>query len=399
MWCPVEIIEKCLKSWNLPQKIFAIIPVPYYITSIFLIAILILIYEFLGERVPNFNWGYNKINSIVLSIVIGFMLFGIHFFLSKMQDTIEELGSLFENNKLSSDLRNQAQRFFLNSKLYYFILMLVVLSFIIIKIKLFSIAGWGIFYFGERPSFWALLLDLYETLLFIISIYLLATVVWIVVNIYWLINIITLEPFKNNLKINIFNADRMGGLRPIRDLIISFSILYFIIIIFLIMTWSYPASLSPSGPHGYNVLPYESKLLVMIWLIGVVFFISSWYEVRKLLFWKFEREINVISDLCRIKTQQLSDVITKDESSETEKHVNQISIALDVLHKERKRMLEFGARPMDIRTFSLFLGSSLSSLTAIFKTAKDVQAIDFIIDKLPHMNQLFDYLYVFGSFE
>lgn len=395
----MKIIQEWLKGWNLPKRIFNIIPAPYYITSIILTVILILIYGFLGSRVINFDWGYNKYNAIILCTVIGFLLFGIQFFLNKMRDTFEELGNLFENGNLSYKFRNEIQRNFVNSKLYYLILLFVVLSFIIIKIKLFSIAEWDIFYYGEHPSFWAFVLDIYENLLLFISIYLLATILWIIVNIFWSIDIITSALYKNNLKINIFKADKMGGLRPLRDLIASFSIYYFILIILFIMIWAVPANYSPGPdgvevPHGYNILPYESELLIIIWLIGVAFFIWGWYSIRKLLFGKFEGEINHISDLCQCKTQQLSDVVSKDDSSETEKHLNQISNALDALHKERERILEFGARPMDIKTFLLFLSSSLSSLTAIIKTltgAGDMKIVGFVIDKLPHIDQLFDY--------
>ncbi len=193
----------------------------------------------------------------------------------------------------------------------------------------------------------------------------------------------------------------MGGLKPLRNLISSFSIYYFILIILFIEIWAVPGSYSPGPdggkvPHGYYILPYESGLLIAIWLIGVSFFIWCWYVIRKLLFGKFEGEVNYISDMCQCKTRQLSDVASKDDSRETEERLNRISSALDALHKERKRILELGARPMDIKTFVLFLGSSLSSLTAIIETltgTEDVgkQILGFVVDKIPYINQAIDY--------
>jgi len=244
----------------------------------------------------------------------------------------------------------------------------------------------ALFDYGESPSFWAFVLDIYDNILLkILTLYLLATILWMIFNISWSINLIASENYKHNLKLNFFKADKMGGIRPLKNLVSSLSVYYFISIVLFIMTWSYPT------PRGPNVLPYESTLLIIIWLIGVAFFIWSWYTIRKLLIEKFEEEVNHISDLCQNKTQQLSDVVSKDDPSEIEKHLNQISIALDVLYKERGRMLELGARPMDFKTLFLFLGSSLSSLISIIETLtseKDVQIIGLVI---PYINQLLGY--------
>ena len=62
----MKTIQEGLTGWNLPEKIFMIIRAPYYVVSIILTVILILIFEFLGERVLPFNCDYNILVSIVL---------------------------------------------------------------------------------------------------------------------------------------------------------------------------------------------------------------------------------------------------------------------------------------------------------------------------------------------
>jgi hypothetical protein len=76
-----------LIPWNLPERFLMIIPAPYYVTSLILSLILILIFEFIGERTilqweleNNFVIHIFYIISIAMSLVIGFQLFGIHFF-------------------------------------------------------------------------------------------------------------------------------------------------------------------------------------------------------------------------------------------------------------------------------------------------------------------------------
>jgi hypothetical protein len=400
-----KIIQEKLTGWNLPEKIFMMIRAPHYIISIILTIIFILLFEILGKKVMPFNCDYNKFDSIILSFLIGFLLFGIQFFLNKMRQTFEELGNLFENKDLSAGLQNQILRNFTNSKLYYLIILFVILPFLIIQISDF----WSELFYSSDPSYWAFILDLYNNLLNYISLYLLAIILWIIFNISWSFDMINSAPYRMSLKINLFKADKMGGLRPLRGLIVSFSMYYFVLIVLFIMSWLRPSpfgysSLGPDcycypycNPSGYSLKPYESTFLAIFWIIGTTFFIWGWYAIRRLLFGKIEDEINYISDLCQYKTKQLSDLVSKDDSPETERHLNQISNALDALHKERERILALGPRSMDIKTILLFLGSSIPSLIAIIKTLEDARKMEitgFVIDNFQHIvNQLINYFY------
>ncbi|HPS92700.1 MAG TPA: hypothetical protein PKV33_11115 [Methanothrix sp.] len=230
-------------------------------------------------------------------------------------------------------------------------------------------------------------MDVYNNLLNYISIILLAIILYYVINISRLLDLISSPPYIENLKINIFDVDRMGGLRPLRDVMASVSVYYFILIMFFIMSWLVP---NDKG-YGYKVLPYESAFLIIFWIIGASFFLIGWHAIRRLLSVKFEDDVNRISDLCQYKTQQLSEKALETDLSESEKRLSEISKSLDVLHKERERILKLGAKPMDIKTFLLFLGSSIPSCIAILKTLDDARKIELInisFDKL---------LYIFSS--
>ena len=157
-------------------------------------------------------------------------------------------------------------------------------------------------------------------------------------------------------------------------MIVTFSVYYFILIILFILSW-----LWESG-DSYTVAPYESKFLITIWIIGMAFFVYGWYTIRKLLLGKFEDEINHISELCQNKTQQLSDLVSRDDSNENEKNLNQISNALDALHKERERLLKLRVRPMDIKSIFFFLSTSIPSLIAILKTLRDLREVELFIE-------------------
>lgn len=381
------INQEELTRWNLVENILRMIPLPYYITCFFISIIFIIIYEIFGQKVFHFNWGYNRFDSIILSILIGLLLFGIQFFLDKMRNTLDVIANLFEDKNLSGHLRMQIQDNFLNSKMKYFLILLMISPFVIMQIRGFLLKGIRIFFYGQEPTYWAFALDVYNNLLNYISIILLAIILLIIINISRLLDLISSPPYIDNLKINIFDVDRMGGLRPLRDVMASVSVYYFILIIFFIMSWLVP---NDKG-YGYKVLPYESAFLIIFWIIGASFFLIGWHAIRRLLSVKFEDDVNRISDLCQYKTQQLSEKALETDLSESEKRLSEISKSLDVLHKERERILKLGAKPMDIKTFLLFLGSSIPSCIAILKTLDDARKIELInisYDKI---------LYIFSS--
>ena len=318
-------------------------------------------------------------DSIVLSILIGSQLFGIQLFLNKMRKTIEEISNRFENEVLSNEFRNQIQRNFTNSILYYVIILLVISPFLIMQMQEYSSKGICIFYYGEEPSNYAFILDIYDNSLNYIALYLLAILLWMIINISWVLDTINSTPYNENLRVNIFNADKMGGFRFLRDLIISYSIYYSLIILLFVMSWVVPVGGYGSDPYGYKLVPWESKFLEIFWIIGIAFFIGSWSKIRKFSFGKFKIKINRISDLCQYKTDQLlSNLLSNDYSDETEKRLDQISKALDALHKERERIIKLDPRPMDTKTIIFYLFSSIPSLIAIIKTAEDASSLQVV---------------------
>ena len=139
------INQEELTRWNLVENILRMIPLPYYITCFFISIIFIIIYEIFGQKVVHFNWGYNRFDSIILSILIGLLLFGIQFFLNKMRNTLDVIANLFEDKNLSGHLRIQIQDNFLNSKMKYFLILLMISPFVIMQIRGFLLKGIRIF--------------------------------------------------------------------------------------------------------------------------------------------------------------------------------------------------------------------------------------------------------------
>ena len=213
----------------------------------------------------------------------------------------------------------------------------------------------------------------------------LANILWIAINISWAINIVSEEPFKSSIEIDLFTADKTGGLKPFKNCILLFTIYYFIIVVLAVVSW-----LTPMG------LPvYQTIFLFIFWIIGVIFFIWSLYKIRNLFNGKIETEVNRINALCRKKTTQLSDILSRDNPEEDEKRLNQISSALDILHKERDRVLEFHARFIDVQTIFFFLTSASSSFELIRKNLEVATQINASIASLhPLVSQSMIYSHI-----
>ncbi|VVB62854.1 Uncharacterised protein [uncultured archaeon] len=366
-------IGKEVHYWNWIERVFNRIPIPYSLVSFFLTIILALIYEVFSIKIKGFDWGFNKFDSFVLSVLIGFLILGNILFLDRMKSTFGKITFLPGDQNLGNDLLYKIQKNFTSSKLYHFaVIALVLVPFLGIKSIDFSKVGFDIFYYNEEPTYWAIVLDLYDNFLNFFSLYLLANILWIAINISWAINIVSEEPFRSSIEIDLFTADKTGGLKPFKNFILLFTIYYFVIVVLAVVSW-----LTPMG------LPvYQTIFLFMIWIIGVIFFICSLYKIRNLFNGKIETEVNRINALCRKKTKQLSDILSRDSPEEDEKRLNQLSSALDILHKERDRVLEFHARFIDVQTIFFFLSSASSSFELIRKNLEVATQINASIASL-----------------
>jgi hypothetical protein len=379
-------IRKEGNYWNWIERVFNSIPIPHPLVSFFLVILLVSIYEIFSFKVKGFNWGFNKFDSFVLCVLIGFLILGDIYFLTGLRSMFGKITFLPGDQILGNDLLYKMQKNFTSSKLYYLsIIALVLVPFLGIKAIDFSKVGFGIFYYSEEPTYWAIALDFYDNLANFFSLYLLANILWIAVNISWAINIIGEEPFKSSIEIDLFTADKTGGLKPFKNFILLFTIYYFFIKVLAVISW-----LTPMG------LPvYQTIFLFIFWIIGVIFFIWGLFKIRNLFNGKIETEVNRINALCRKKTKQLSDMLSRDNPEEDEKRLNQISSALDILHKERDRVLEFHARFIDVQTIILFLSSASSSFEFIGKNIEIVTKINASIASLhPLITQSLSYTHL-----
>lgn len=246
---------------------------------------------------------------------------------------------------------------FTESKGLYLILLTIFLPLIIIKINAFF-SDYKPFYYQGEPTFWALMLDIYDNFMSFFILYLLAIFLWMIFNISWVLSKINNKLYYVTSKIKPLDSDKVGGLTGIRRLILRLSIYYFFMIVLAVFTY-----LTHRGP-----LLYENISLAFFWLIGVVFSLMAWFALRKLFKGKIEKEISSLNEVLEEKRLQLIDLITNNKEQEDEDQMDSLSKSLDIIDKERNRILGYRIKPIDARTIILFISSSLLSLITLVKT-------------------------------
>ena len=284
------------------------------------------------------------------------LLFGIQYFL-------REIKAKFSRLEISTDRVGQAippvdllHDHFTTSKGLYLLISFTFLPFIAIKIdRLFS--GHKPFFYQAEPTSWALMLDIYNESLSYFILYLLAIVLWMIFNISRVLSKINNKQYYESLKMKPLDTDKVGGLSNIRDLILKLSIYYFIVIILTMSTY-----LTYRG-----LLLYEGISLFIFWLIGVAFFLMAWLALRRLLKRKIEKDISLLNETIECKRLQLIDLIANNKEGERQDQLNSLSKALDIIDKERARILQYKIKPIDVKSIILFISSSLFSLLIIVK--------------------------------
>lgn len=281
---------------------------------------------------------------------------------------------------------------FTKSKGLYFLILFTFLPFIAIRVNAILLGRTPFFYL-VNPSFWTLFLDIYNEFLNFFILYQLALLLWMMFNISWLLSKLNNKLYYYNLKIAPLESDKMGGLRIIRDLILKLSLYYFLAIILVAFTY-----ITPRGP-----LLFENVSLVLFWLVGVTFSLMAWLSLRKLLKGKIENDVSSLNDVLEDKRLQLINLITNNKEQENEDQMDSLSKSLDIIYKERDRIIGFKVKPIDARTIILFISSSLLSLIAIVKTIEqafcDAQNSRILMLAVNHTQPFFnDTINVFAQY-
>ena len=334
------------RDWIWVERFFKKIPVPYPIVSLASVALIFLIFMFFSGKVTFFPWEfYHILEASTLSVLIGFQLAGIRYLLDNMKKTFRKITSNTGTNidKMYIDLSCR----FAASKLYYLIISLVIVPFVVIEFM--QISGGQATFYTVEPTKWSFFLDIYNNFTGYLMLLLLAILLWIIFNIILYLNEMGKEPYKDIIKIDIFNIDKMGGLKPVSDFNLKVLIIYFVCVTLAILSYINP----------FSIFSYESFFLIILLLIGVIFFLIGLGTIRNLLRGRIEEKINIINARYEKQEHRLMELVNDKNCNDRGEELKLVSTMLDTLHTERERMMQLysESKGYDLMTVVQFISS------------------------------------------
>ena len=198
----------------------------------------------------------------------------------------------------------------------------------------------------EPSNRWALALDIYNHIIGYLALFLLAIIVWRVIN---LIEIVNALDSNTSIKVDIFHVDEMGGLRPLRNFILIVVSNYFIIITLAILSYISPAAL----------VSYETVFLIILLLLGVILFVLSLKTIRNMINMGLKQELGKINAEYKKNYNKSIAIISDNEPEFNREELEELSCILDFLEKERMKIKQLGRRRYEFSTIITFICSFL----------------------------------------
>lgn len=336
------------------KKIFNRLSINYLISSLIISITIFSIYMFFTTKVKSyFPLDFNTFLTVSsLSILIGYQLAGLKYLFSNIKPTFVKLKPLFKDGQFqaySEYLDKKLQK----SKIYYFVIILIVIPFILLEfIRLWR---WKIsvgpippyFCLFEQFNRWAIVLDIFNHIIEYLMLFLLAIIVWIIINLIVIVNALDSN---TSINIDVFHIDEMGGLSPLRNFILIIVSNYFIIITLAILSYITPTAIISS---------YKTVFLIIMLFLGVFLFVITLKTIRNLINKGLKFELGKINEEYKKTHTKLINIISDKKPKFNKYELEKQSLILDILEKEKIKIKQISHRRHDLSTIVTFVGSFL----------------------------------------
>ena len=141
----------------------------------------------------------------------------------------------------------------------------------------------------------------------------------------------------------------MGGLRPLRIFILIVVSNYFIILTLAIISYISPAAL----------ISYEMVFLIILLLLGVILFVITLKTIRNMINRGLKQELGEINAEYKKAYNKSITIISDNEPEFNRDELEELSLILDILEKERTKIKQLGRRRYEFSTIITFICSFL----------------------------------------
>lgn len=334
------------------EKFFSRFSSNYLLYSMGIALSIIFLYLLLSVKVQFlFLTSYNLLSIYTTGILMGCQFALIAYFFSNVKETFNRIIPLFKENGFRS-FQKELKTWLENKGSLNRIILLVVIPFILLEI----IRLWQWKYSeGEIPLYfslfnpsnnWAFLLDVINHILAYMMYLMLAILVWIVLG---LTNTIVSLKKCPLLKIDVFHADGIGGLKPLQSFMLIIVSNYFIIIALAIIAFISPRS----------IVSYETLFLLLLLFMGVYLFFVTMSTIKTLMDRAVAVELDRIDDRCRMNYERLLEMTSLEKYEWQEEELEKLQLAMEFLEKEENRIRQIHEKHSSKKTISTFIGTFL----------------------------------------
>lgn len=362
------------------RKVCDKLVVNYRLTFLIISGATFLIFLFFTKKVESLPFGYyTLLISATMSILIGYLYALKKYLLSGIHPLFEKLSSLFQNSQyqtFSQDLKKKLHK----SWTYRLTIIAVVMPFVLLK--LIKIWKWKSlkevsppFFYINDHTLWSLLFDIINNIYEYSILFLLAEIIWIIIELTLIVNELK---GKYSIKIDVFDTDEIGGLKPLRSFVLLIVSSYFIIITLTAVSYMPPTveiiiRMSPKA-----IITFEIIILSLMTSIGVILFITTQETIRELINKGVKLELERINRKYREIYDKVIKVSSNKRNSDNEKEIEELRVVLDILEKEEIKINQIKDKIFDIKTITTFITAILFPIITTIK--KIIELTEFTIN-------------------
>jgi len=217
--------------------------------------------------------------------------------------------------------------------------------------------GDNLLFYKSDPTFWSLMLDIYNHVVVYLSFVLLSIFIWIILNISWALNQIARDSYRNPSEISLITLEDIELKGPIRETLSKIVSCYFIALALEIISYITP----------FSIISYETIFLISLLLIGMVFYYIGVVSVRKISFNKIKYELDINHSLYSQYMNKILSLRFVEPNNNDIYDVICSSVLLDDLRYKHIQIMHLDKKGYDLGTIAAFISTFILPIITILQ--------------------------------
>jgi hypothetical protein len=373
-------------GWNWVERLLIRIPFPYYMVFLAIGLLIYLGYSFFNNYIGflEVNWDFERSRAMTISASFAFLLITAQYLLLKAKRIFFELDFLSGGGG-QGDLYKSLREGFVHGRIYYLLVVLVILPFLLIDstsfepihlqdifANIFKTYYIAVSMMEEIDPFNDLSIiilsisyDIYRLAIGLGQLFLLAITIWLLLSITWALYDASNNPLMKANEISIHTVH--ARLSNIRGYNLRIAVFLFLSISLSVFSFS-------------SSQIFEILFLVVLLALGMILFVVGLWAIRLILRDRLNKELEKIDEQIRVYLSDLFAIVDHKEKGEATDEqlagdLNRISVVLEILGKQREELRKINTQGYNLSTLITFLGTFTLSLVSLLENANKLASL------------------------